>query len=354
MAVRIGRMARPPLPEANTAELGQMWTNMVLMDEHTWDSDNSVTDPASREAVDQLALKEQFAVNAKAQVDFVTRRSMENLADVIPAGTGSVIVFNSLNWKRSGAVSLDLDKSQEIVDTATNQPVPFEILLSGSDFKHVRFVAQDVPAVGYKVYATRPMQKETEAPQAEQSTTLESPYYKVQLDAETGAVRSIYDKQLQHELVSQENPYRFGEYLYVTGGDKAPNSILHYDHVSPKPELEVHPAGKGKIVSVVQTPSGQVAHLESQALNTPSIKTEIRLFDSEKKIELVEDVDKTEVLTKEAVYFAFPFDMKQPQFHYEIQNAGWTPQRTCTPARVMNGLPRSTGSQWSRTERRQP
>ena len=320
-----------PLLETNTAELGQMWTNMVLMDEHTWDSDNSVTDPASREAVDQLALKEQFAVNAKAQVDFVTRRSMENLADVIPAGTGSVIVFNSLNWKRSGAVSLDLDKSQEIVDTATNQPVPFEILLSGSDFKHVRFVAQDVPAVGYKVYATRPMQKETEAPKVEQSTTLESPYYKVQLDAETGAVRSIYDKQLQHELVSQENPYRFGEYLYVTGGDKAPNSILHYDHVSPKPELEVHPAGKGKIVSVVQTPSGQVAHLESQALNTPSIKTEIRLFDSEKKIELVEDVDKTEVLTKEAVYFAFPFDMKQPQFHYEIQNGVVDPAKDMYP-----------------------
>ena len=28
--------------------------NMVLMDEHTWDSYNSVSDPASREAVDQL------------------------------------------------------------------------------------------------------------------------------------------------------------------------------------------------------------------------------------------------------------------------------------------------------------
>jgi hypothetical protein len=153
----------------------------------------------------------------------------------------------------------------------------------------------------------------------------------VELDAETGAVRSIYDKQLQRELVSQESPYRFGEYLYVTGGDKAPNTILHFDRISPKPELEVHPAGKGKIVSVVQTPTGQVAHLESQALNTPSIKTEVRLFDNEKKSEIVEDVDKTEVLTKEGVYFAFPFDMKQLQFQYEIQNGVVDPAKDMYP-----------------------
>lgn len=309
-----------PVIKGDTAELSQMWTNMVLMDEHTWDSYNSTTDPASHEAVDQLAMKDQLAVNAAAQVDFVTKRSMENLADVIPAGTGSVIVFNSLNWKRSGAVSMDLGKDQELVDPATKQPVPVEMLVRGANFKRVRFLAKDVPALGYRVYATRTEQKEQAAPKDEQSTTLESPYYKVQLDAETGAIRGIYDKELQRELVSQESPYRFGEYLYVTGGDKAPNTILHFDHVSAKPELEVHTAGKGKIVSVITTPTGQVAHLESQAPNTPSIKTEIRLFDNEKKIELVEDVDKTEVLTKEGVYFAFPFDMKQPQFQYEIQN----------------------------------
>ena len=44
---------------------------------------------------------------------------MANLADAIPAGPGSVIVFNGLNWKRSGAVSIDLDKGQEIVDVVT-------------------------------------------------------------------------------------------------------------------------------------------------------------------------------------------------------------------------------------------
>ena len=120
--------------------------------------------------------------------------------------------------------------------------------------------------------------------------------------------------------MNQDSSYRFGEYLYVTGGDKSPNTILHYSQVNPKPALEIHPSHHGRIVSVTRTPSGVVARMESEDVNTPSIKTEIRLFDGEKKIELVEDVDKKEVYSKEAVYFAFPFAMSQPEFQYEIQN----------------------------------
>ena len=309
-----------PLLKTDTAELGRMWTNMVLMEEHTWDSNNSVNDPTSKEATGQLAVKEQFAVNAAAEADFAAKRSMANLADAIAAGPGCLIVFNSLNWQRSGPVAIDLNKGEEIVDAVTNQTMPIEVVSSGNAFNHVRFSAQDVPQVGYKVYSIRKAQKAEAALAPEENPSLESPYYKVQLDAETGAIRSIYDKQLQRELVSQDSSYRFGEYLYVTGGDKSSNTILHYSQVNPKPELEVHPSHYGKIVSVTRTPFGVVARMESEDLYTPSIKTEIRLFDGEKKIEMVEDVDKKEVYSKEAVYFAFPFAMSRPQFQYEVQN----------------------------------
>ena len=309
-----------PLLKTDAAELDRMWTDMVLMDEHTWDSYNSVSDPTSMEAVDQLAVKEQLAVNAAGRVDFVARRSMANLADAVPAGPGSLIVFNSLNWKRSGAAFVDLDKGQEIVDVSTDQPVPFEILGAGSEFYHVRFVAQEVPPVGYKVYLMRQAQKAAPIPAAEKRSSIESLYYKVLLDPATGAVRSIYDKQLRRELVSQDSPYRFGEYLYVTGGDKAPNTILEYSHVYPKADLAIHPPQNGKIISLTRAPDGEVAHMQSENLNTPSIRSEIRLFDREKKIEFVEDVDKKQVESKEAVYFAFPFAVSQPQFQYEIQN----------------------------------
>jgi hypothetical protein len=320
-----------PAIKADPSELARMWNDMILMDEHTWDSYNSVSDPTSREAVDQLLLKEQSAVRAAASVDFITRRSMANLANAIPTRVGSIVVFNSLNWKRSGRVCQDLDKGTEVVDPATSQAVPLEVTITGGGFSHVCFLAQDIPALGYKVYATRPTKVEPKAPESEQATTLESPYYKVELYPETGSIRSIYDKQLDRELVNGQSPYHFGQYLYVSGGDKLPNTLIHYDRISPRPELEIHAATQGKLVSVVRTPNGLVAHLESRALNTPLIKTEVRLFDNAKKIEIVEELEKTEVLTKEAAYFAFPFDIPQPQFQYEIQNGVVDPARDMIP-----------------------
>ena len=37
----------------------------------------------------------------------------------------------------------------------TNRPVSYEVLSSGNDYDHVRFLAQDVPSVGYKAYAIK-------------------------------------------------------------------------------------------------------------------------------------------------------------------------------------------------------
>ncbi|MGB8477568.1 MAG: polysaccharide lyase family protein [Acidobacteriaceae bacterium] len=320
-----------PKYAADTSSLRRMWTNMLLADEHTWDSYNSVSDPTSKEAVDQLALKDLYPVKAAALADFITRNSMASIANSISTGSGSVIVFNTLNWARNGVVSLDLNNNQELVDTSTDQVVPVEVLGGNNNFHHVRFVAQNIPSVGYKVYRLRDT-KETPKPAATtQTTTLDTAYYRVTLDPASGAVQSIYDKQLQRELVNQQSPYRFGQYLYVTGGDKAPNTLLQYSHVYPKPNLDVHAAQDGRLISVTRTPYGWVARLESTDTNTPKISTEIRIYDHQKKIEFVEDLSKKEVDTKEGVYFAFPFAMDHPQFQYEIQNGVVDPSKDMYP-----------------------
>ncbi|HZC42955.1 MAG TPA: polysaccharide lyase family protein, partial [Acidobacteriaceae bacterium] len=117
-----------PRYAADTASLRRMWTNMILADEHTWTSYNSVSDPTSREAVDQLAVKDLYPVKAAALADFIARNSMASIANSISAGSGNVLVFNTLNWKRSALVSLDLNNNQQLVDTTTGQSVRVEVL----------------------------------------------------------------------------------------------------------------------------------------------------------------------------------------------------------------------------------
>ena len=53
-------------------------------------------------------------------------------------------------------MEIDLDKGLELVDLTTHQTVPYEVLSTGPDYHHVRFLAQDVPSVGYKAYAMKP------------------------------------------------------------------------------------------------------------------------------------------------------------------------------------------------------
>ena len=62
--------------------------------------------------------------------------------------------------------------------------------------------------------------------------------------------------------------------------------------------------------------------LKSSAANTPSIETEILLFDTEKKIDFRYRVHKTYTTAKEGVYFAFPVASANPSFAYAPQ-LGW-------------------------------
>jgi alpha-mannosidase len=319
-----------PVLAPDESLLDRMWTNMVLMDEHTWDAYNSVSSPKSEEAVDQLAIKDRYAVNAQAQADFVVRNSMQNLARSIKGGAGTLIVFNTLNWKRDGLVEVDLPDGYEI-DDAERAPVPYSVLFAGSGFRHVQFMAEAVPPVGYKTYLYAVQKHGSGVRGVHPSLVMENAYYRVTLDPANGALRSIYDKQLQRELVNEKSPYRFGQYLYVTGGDKGPNTLLQYSDAEPTPELSVHGAENGRLVSIEPAPYGEVARMESSDVNTPSLQTEVRLFDHQKKIELVENLDKKEVYTKEGVYFAFPFDLPQPQFQYEVQNGVVDPSKDMYP-----------------------
>lgn len=322
-----------PQARADTTDLDNMWKDIVLLDEHTWDSFDSVSDPNSMESVEGAKFKDDFAKKAAALADFVTKSSLAAIVQNIPVSPGHLIVFNALNWKRNGMVELDIPRGDEIVDAASGATVPTYLLFHGHGFAHVRFLASDVPAVGYKVYFFRKrVAGQTPAESSVPNTdVIESPYYRVTLDPETGAVRSIYDKQLQRELVDQKSPYRFGEYLYVTGGDKAPNTILQYSRVYPRPDLEIHQPHGGALVSVTRTPYGEIARMTSRDTETPSITAEIRLFNKQKKIEFVETVDRKKVDSKEAVYFAFPFAMDHPEFQYEIQNGVVNPAKDMYP-----------------------
>jgi alpha-mannosidase len=324
-----------PDPEA----LKRIWENLILFDEHTWGYSLSVGDPEIVESRVQLATKDSRTKEGKRLVDYILRRSLAAIANFVPQPSRTVIVFNLLNWSRSGLVEIDLRKDMQLVDLVTKEKVTYETLWDDRTYRHIRFLASEIPGMGYKCYKVSQLEhahnidgtppvgwsywsrpKNSSLLGCPPSTApLESPYYRIVLDPERGSIRSVFDKELDRELVDAGGAFRFNEYLYVTGGDKVPNRLIRFPNSAPMPSLKVEGGHGGRLIGVTKESFGTVARLECSATNTPRVSTEIILFDRMKKIEFINHVHKRRVFHKEAVYFVFPFAMDRPQFLYDIQ-----------------------------------
>ncbi|HEY6292376.1 MAG TPA: polysaccharide lyase family protein [Terriglobia bacterium] len=302
-----------------------MWNDLVLYAEHTFTSWGGYSRPQSEETVRQFEVKDQFAVDGRLRVNAILDQSLSQLADQIHVPATAFVVFNPLSWKRSGLVATDLDAGDSVVEYPDKTPVALEVLTKHPGYNHVRFLAHDVPSLGYRCYQvvephehSSPEPGEASLPTAD---VLENTYYRIEVDPQAGAIKSVLDKQINRELVDVSSPYRFNQYLYVTGGDGG-TQIVYMRKSLPLAKLTVGASSGGRVTSLRRTSYGQVLTYETSGPHASSIDTDVILFDQEKKIELVNRVHKDPSDNKEAVYFAFPVAGEHREFTYEIQN-GW-------------------------------
>jgi len=319
------------------ATLADAWHNILLFDEHTWTAASATTQPEGDQYRIQLHQKQLEPVIAQNDIAQTIQRSWAQLESMLNPNQDSVAVFNSLSWARGGWVNIDLPAGRMVVDAVTHKPVEQVVLRReagtllpgfGGPTNRVRFRAGGIPALGYKLFALAPatdpsaFQTHNDAA-AQQALVLENRYYRIALDPAHGAIRAIFDKQLQRQLVDASSPFRFGAYVYVQGADDMPaNSLYRYGAAQHLPDLLATQADNGRLVSVTASAQGITAVIESSAPNTPTIRTTIVLPADEKRIDLSYSLHKNATLKKEAAYIAFPLAAQHPEFRYETQN-GW-------------------------------
>lgn len=302
----------------------RMWQNLDLFAEHTFTSWGGFTRPHSNQTARQMFTKNQFAVNSRQEIRSILDQSLSQLADQIHMPPLTIVVFNPLSWQRSGFVEADINDNMQLEEYPDMNVVPYQVLRRGNGYNHVRFLARKVPSMGYKCYkivpaaaGANPAAQEASLPI---SNSIENAYYRVVFDPASGAIKSIYDKQLGKELVNPSSPYRANQYIYVAGGHNTRIMRLNFGRAVPK--LAIHPSSGGRVTGIRRTSYGTIMTYETSGMNAPRIKTDVILFNHQKKIEFVDHLDKKPEMHNEAVYFAFPFAIDHPDFSYEIQN-GW-------------------------------
>ena len=167
----------------------------------------------------QIAVKEHFADDARLDIDYFVRRHLAAIADSIDAPRGTLVVFNPLNWQRSSLVEYDLRKGTALLDLTTKKEVPYEVL-SRSDQATCAFASwRGCAARGLQVLCPRCRHGGTFTPIALPVKCWRTPTIASRWIPRVARFKASSTKQMNEELVNTSSPYRFDQYLYVTGGD---------------------------------------------------------------------------------------------------------------------------------------
>lgn len=297
------------------------WKNVMFYNEHTWGAHNSIAQPGRQFVERQWEIKENYATRANLDARNLLARGCNRLAQQIAVDGSSILAFNWQNRPRTAPLEVELNSGEQLVDLANNKVMPMDIYAEQDGWRKVRFLARDVPAMGYKAFAIRGLDPAAhKANEQLQGDTIENEFYRLTVDAQTGGLKSLFDKPANRELLDAGAPYKLNEYLYISGGEGS--LILNFTFGTPPANLMIHEPEKATINKVRKTPLGQRLIVETKSKNTPKIVSEYLLYDAIKRVDIVNTVEKDEIRAKEAVYFAFPFAAQTPAMEYQIQN-GW-------------------------------
>ncbi len=242
--------------------VAEAYEQSLLYSEHTWGLANQhyLKVPYGKEWQDlwekglppQYRLMEESWRNKAGYIDNVRklitdpyRDVVASLADNVKVEGNRIVVYNPLPWKRDGAIDLDTRLifgndfvSIKPVDGGPAIAVEHEFPSLENKAPMSRFVAKDIPAMGYRTYVASSEKVESPGMAVDlQSGVIESPFFKAAIDAKRGRIVSLIDKKSGKEMVDASAPQGFGQYFYERFGYK---QIYHWIAKSLYPQYNAH------------------------------------------------------------------------------------------------------------------
>jgi hypothetical protein len=277
------------------------FTRLFDYDEHSWPTLPRASDV---QLFNAAWVKKKEAERALAGAEQALQHSRQALLKQIPVDAAdSLVVFNPLAHERTDIAEAAGD-FDAVIDPATGRALPVQ---QTPDGRRV-FIAPQVPAFGYKVFRTGRAESGAAAPALEVgATTLSNQFYRIEFDAQTGAIRSIYDRELKRELVDQSAKHRFNQLVYVHKNARESKEGFEYS-----PTKATLRPGKAGAVSADFT-----VEINDEKTGA-AITQRVILYDNLKRIDIVNDLrhvralhsDNYEDRYRDNLYYAFPIKVE--------------------------------------------
>jgi alpha-mannosidase len=203
-----------------------LWTRLLDSMDHNHDGQGGDIGDNRKKEYSQLAIIRGGEILRNMQRN-IAERVQVPIAHSVP-----IVVFNGLGWQRDDIVREHLTiygdvvpsqieeyrKGAHLVDE-TGKSVPFYVIQTSENISRamdLTFVAQGVPALGYKTYYLAPTTQTESLPPTSQMAldrdqdrkdprrplgldVIENQFYRLKVDKATGAV-DIFDKQLNRDI----------------------------------------------------------------------------------------------------------------------------------------------------------
>ena len=287
------------------SEIERTYTRLFDFTEHSWPTSPP---PLKHQLFNAQWVKHLEGQRALEAAERLADSSLSALFKQIPTGaTGAVAVFNPLLHPRTGLVEIE-GNFPALIDKKTGESVATQ--KTGAN--KVIFVARDLPAYGYKVYVPQNIP----AAPAEDSVsttpdTLSNEFYTLRFDRKTGAIISVYDKELKRELVDSAAKHQFNQMIWV---ETKTRDSKEMSQTPLKAKARLNPSSgavKGEMTVEIEDP-----------LTGATITQKAILFSGLKRIDIVNDLrhlkafhgDRRDRYRKN-LYYAFP-----------VAVAGFTPR----------------------------
>jgi hypothetical protein len=333
----IAKMMGAALPKGVNEEIMQAYDNLLFYDEHTFGAAESIRDPLSENQVIQWGGKSAYAWSAVQMSGLLREKTMGIVQEHLPsAEVPTIAIFNTLNWKRSGLVEVFLDTDIipdnlefSIVDIEGN-PVECRLVGQRSEGSYWNLWVNNIPPLGYKILRI----EESHPDKLESSTParkLENDFYRIEIDAEKGVISSLFDKELQMELLDTQDTMDLGEFIYerlesreamerLTNTNRDTVYVPLNRKLTSLSDVQVASIENGSMWKSIK-----IHGLVPECADQRGVNIEVRLFHNTKRIELHYDMHKLAVTEPEGVYVAFPFALPGGQLAFEVQGGTISP-----------------------------
>jgi len=340
----LAQLSGATVPRAMLSQMQSVADQIHFYNEHTFGAEESISDPLSGNACVEWAEKSSFAWQALMQSHLFRETALRQIEFLATkSAEPSVVVFNTLNWTRSGLHTLFIDRNLtsreygfQIVDDRGRE-IAAQFIESRAEGDTWALWVEDVPAFGYRIYRilTTSTPRLAEPALVLMDDTLENAFYRLVLDRSNGAIKSVYDLELHQELLDPQRSWQLAQLIYERLADRSGMEELRLGAYtrSTLDNIRMKPGRDGNIwQSVVLTGRNHGFVVDE------GVSCEIRLFKRVKRIDLVFRARKLGTTDPEAVYVAFPFALPGGALVFEAQGGIVSPGE--------NQLP-GTASDWN-------